>query len=71
MAIAMVGGAGGKTAPARNHHRRSLARLTAIEACDPRAGIRADRVSLDAASFATAFADRRALELAGQGAFPL
>ena len=71
MAAAIFGGAGGRTAPARNHQRRTLARLAVIEACDPRAGVRADRVSLDAAAFATAFSDRRALELAGQGSFPL
>ena len=70
MAAAILAGAGGRTASARNHVRGAVARLAACDV-NARRRPRACLIGFDAAGVATGFADRGALECAGQGVFPV
>ena len=71
MAAAAVGDVGGRQAPARSVFRPTVARLIATSSHHPHRHIGAHILGLDDAGFATSGCDRRALEHAGRGAFPL
>jgi hypothetical protein len=71
MAMTVYDGAGGRAAPAHGVMRRAVARV--VVALSRHADRRANAhvLGLDDAGVATVACDRRALERAGQGEFPL
>jgi hypothetical protein len=66
-----LGDAGFRAAPSRSVPRPSVARLIAARDVPPRRRANAFLLGLDDAGRATAACDRRAMEEAGRGQFPL
>ena len=71
MAATTLGDAGGRAAPSRSGPRPAVARMIATRDVPPRRRVNAFLLGLDDAGLATVACDRRALEEAGRGQFPL
>jgi hypothetical protein len=71
MAMTVYDGAGGRAAPAHGVLRRAVARMTVARPHPADRRSHARLLGLDDAGFATCACDRRALEQAGRGDFPL
>ena len=71
MAVSMFDHAGGRPAPAGGVLRPRVARIASVRTSHIARRIAAGRLGLDDAGVATTACDRRALEQAGRGQFPL
>lgn len=71
MATSILSDVGCRAIPSRSITRRAVARLIAVREVPPRRRINAFLIGLDDAGIAAAACDRRALEEAGRGQFPL
>lgn len=71
MATSILGDTGCRTIPSRSIPRRVVARMIAVREVPPRRRVNAFLLGLDDAGIAMAACDRRALEEAGRGQFPL
>jgi len=71
MAATTFGDVGGRAALARGVLRRAVARAVAVGEHQSRRRVNAHLLGLDDAGLATVACDRRALDEAGRGQFPL
>jgi hypothetical protein len=71
MATSILSDTGCRTIPSRSIPRRVVARMIAVREVPPRRRVNAFLLGLDDAGIAMAACDRRALEEAGRGQFPL